>query len=141
MMDNVADMIALLDPQGNRTWCNPAYGHMMGCEPQEMNGIHALAEVHPEDKAKATEALDLTLKEASVQQAEYRVQRKDGAWLTLHTETIPILNHENHIESVLLLAKDRTEEQKNCPRTWHWRKRRRPPRGSSRRWPATSTRF
>ncbi len=112
MMDNVADMIALLDPQGNRTWCNPAYGHMMGCEPQEMNGIHALAEVHPEDKAKATEALDLTLKEASVQQAEYRVQRKDGAWLTLHTETIPILNHENHIESVLLLAMDRTENKK-----------------------------
>ena len=40
MTENVSDLIVLLDPQGNRTWNNPAYSHSIGYGPQELAGTY-----------------------------------------------------------------------------------------------------
>jgi two-component system, cell cycle sensor histidine kinase and response regulator CckA len=112
MMENVSDLIVLLDHQGHRTWTNPAYSHLLGYAPEELAGTYALAEVHPDDQARATEALNLTLQESSTQRAEYRVQQKDGGWVNLQTETIGVLDPEGRVESVVLLAVDLTEKKK-----------------------------
>src|SRR5277367_6688457 len=69
MTENVSDLIVLLDHQGNRTWTNPAYSHVMGYLPEELTGKHALGDVHPDDMARATEALNLTLQDGSTHQA------------------------------------------------------------------------
>ena len=112
MTDNVADLIVLLDLNGNRTWCNPAYSHTMGYLPEEITGKHALAEVHEDDRARATESLNLTLHQAATHQAEYRTQRKNGEWADLQTETIPVIGPDGRLESVVLLATDLTERKK-----------------------------
>lgn len=112
MTDNVSDLIVLLDHQGHRTWSNPAYSHLMGYSTEELAGTYALAEVHPDDQAHATEALNLTLQQGSTQQAEYRVQQKDGGWVNLQTETIPVHDPGGRVESVVLLAVDTTENKK-----------------------------
>ena len=112
MTDKVSDLIVLLDHQGHRTWNNPAYSHLLGYSPEELVGTHALAEVHPDDRERATEALNLTLQQGSTRQAEYRVQQKDGGWVNLQTETVPVHDPEGRVESVLLLAIDTTEKMK-----------------------------
>ena len=111
MTDNVSDLIVLLDHQGHRRWNNPAYSHLLGYSPEELDGTHALLEVHPDDQARATEALNLTLQQGSTQQIEYSVQRKDGSWVNLQTETLAVLDPHGHVESVLLLAIDITENK------------------------------
>jgi two-component system cell cycle sensor histidine kinase/response regulator CckA len=112
MTDNVSDLIVLLDRQGNRTWTNPAYTHVMGYLPEELTGKHALDEVHPDDVTRASEALNLTLQNGTTQQAEYRMQRKNGEWASLHTETVAVLDPEGKVESVLLMGVDKTEKNK-----------------------------
>jgi two-component system cell cycle sensor histidine kinase/response regulator CckA len=112
MTENVSDLIVLLDSRGHRTWNNPAYSHHLGYSPQELADTHALAEVHPEDSARAAEALNETLQKGTTQQAEYRVQQKDGGWITLQTETVPVLDANGRIESVVLMAADVTEKEK-----------------------------
>jgi two-component system, cell cycle sensor histidine kinase and response regulator CckA len=112
MTENVSDLIVLLDHQGNRTWTNPAYSHVMGYSTEELAGTYALTEIHSEDRARATEALNLTLQQGSTQQVEYRMQRKDGEWVSLQTEMVGVLDPEGHVESVLLMAVDLTENQK-----------------------------
>ena len=112
MTDNVSDLIVLLDHQGHRTWNNPAYSHLMGYSLEELTGTYALAEVHPDDQARAAEALTLTLKQGTNQQVEYRVQQKDGGWVHLQTETVAVTNTEGRVESVVLLAVDATENKK-----------------------------
>jgi PAS domain S-box-containing protein len=112
MTENVSDLIVLLDHQGHRTWNNPAYSHHLGYTPQELAGTHALTEVHPDDKARATDALNDTLQKGSIQQAEYRVQQKNGAWIHLQTETVPLVDDAGRVESVVLLAADVTEKKK-----------------------------
>ncbi len=112
MTDNVSDLIVLLDHQGHRTWNNAAYSHVMGYELAELAGTHALTEVHPDDRAKATETLTKTLQQGTTEQVEYRVQKKDGAWVQLQTETIPVLDGSGRVEAALLLANDTTEKSK-----------------------------
>jgi PAS domain S-box-containing protein len=112
MTENVSDLIVLLDHQGHRTWNNPAFSHLVGHSPEELTGTDALAAVHPDDQARAAEALNLTLKDGSTQQAEYRMQQKDGGWVNLQAETIGVLDPEGRVESVVLLAVDVTEKMK-----------------------------
>lgn len=112
MTDNSSNLIVLLNPQGNRVWNNPAYEHILGYSPEELAGTHALSEVHPDDKNQAMEALNQAIKSGTSQQGEYRMQQKDGGWVHLLTETIPILNAEGQVESVLLMSADVTETNK-----------------------------
>ena len=87
MTDNVSDLIVLLDGQGHRTWNNPAYSHVLGYGPEELAGTYALSEVHPDDQPRAIEALNQSIADGTNHQAEYRVQQKDGGWVsTLQTE-------------------------------------------------------
>jgi PAS domain S-box-containing protein len=112
MSDNVSDLVVLLDPQGHRTWNNAAYTKVLGYAPEEVVGTHALSEVHPDDKAHATEALNKTMSDGSTQQCEYRVHPKSGEWLHLRTESVALHNAKGDIDSILLLAVDRTENKR-----------------------------
>jgi PAS domain S-box-containing protein len=112
MTENVSDLIVLLDHEGNRTWTNPAYSHVMGYSLEELTGKHALGEVHPDDLSRANEALNQTLKDGAAQQVEFRIQRRDGEWVSLLAETVGTLDPEGKVESVLLMATDQTEKKK-----------------------------
>lgn len=112
MTDTVSDLIVLLDHQGHRTWANPAYSQLMGYSSEELTGTHALTEIHSDDQARATEALNLTLQDGSTRQAEYRMQQKDGGWVNLQTEMIAVLDPNGHVESVVLVSVDLTEKKK-----------------------------
>ncbi len=112
MTEGVSDFIVLLDQQGNRTWNNPSYSHHLGYEPQELAGTSALSEIHHDDKKRAEDALHETLEKGATTQAEYRVQQKDGGWITLQTENLPILDDGGRVEIVVLLATDVTEKRK-----------------------------
>jgi signal transduction histidine kinase/ActR/RegA family two-component response regulator len=68
-----------------------------------------LAEVHPEDRGRATEAFEEVQSKRMVGQAEYRVQTKEGSWLHLKTKIVPVLSPDNKIESLVLTSQDMTE--------------------------------
>jgi len=112
MTENVSDLIVLLDPQGNRVWNNPAYSHALGYTSKEIAGTNAFAEVHADDRARAVEAFDQATARKTNRQAEYRVQQKGGVWLNLETEIVPILSPDGHIESLVLMGRDATEQKK-----------------------------
>ena len=112
MTENVSDLIVMLDAQGNRTWNNPAYSHHLGYGPEELTGTYALTEVHTDDKQRAADALNEALEKGATSQSEYRVQQKDGGWITLQTENIPVLDASGRVETVVLLAADVTEKRK-----------------------------
>ena len=111
MAENVSDVIVLLDKQGNRIWNNPAYSHVLGYTSEEVAGTYALSEVHPEDQERAGEALTRVAEQGVTQQVEFRAQQKDGSWLHLQTEMVPILDTEGQIETIVLMGRDVTENK------------------------------
>ena len=108
MTESVTDMIVLLDANGHRSWNNPAFSHVMGYTSQELAGTYGLEEVHSEDKERAVQTLEHAKSRRVAQQVEFRMRRKDGTWLDLQTEIVPIVT-ANKVESLVLLAHDVTE--------------------------------
>lgn len=109
MTENVTDLIVLLDEKGNRMWNNPAYSHALGFLPEDLAGSYGLSEVHPEDRARAVGAFEEAVATKTTRQAEYRMRQKDGGWIDLQTEIVPILTPENRVESLVLMAHNVTK--------------------------------
>ena len=110
--ENVSDLVVLTDLQGHRQWNNPAYCLTLGYEPAELAGTYALSEIHPDDQARAAEAFTKSIEQGVPQQGEYRAQQKDGGWVDLRVDFMPILNTEGKVESVLLMSANITETKK-----------------------------
>ncbi|HUB66387.1 MAG TPA: PAS domain S-box protein [Candidatus Methylacidiphilales bacterium] len=111
MAETVSDVIVLMDRQGNRTWTNPAYCHLLGYQPEELVGTFVFSEVHPDDKDYAIQALNTAVEQGVPQQAEFRIQQKDGSWLSMQTETVPIVETDGRVDSVVLMGHDVTEQK------------------------------
>ena len=112
MTDNVDDLIVLTNREGNRLWSNPSYSRVLGFEPSELAGTYALTEVHPDDQTRADEALEQAVSQGASKKVEYRVQQKGGTWVTLVTQTFPVLNTAGKVESVLMVSSDITEKKR-----------------------------
>jgi two-component system cell cycle sensor histidine kinase/response regulator CckA len=109
MTENVDDLIVLVDAGGNRLWNNSAYSRVLGRQSDQMSGTYVLSEVHPDDRARATEAFAEVQSKRMVGQAEYRVQTTEGSWLYLKTKIVPVLSPDNKIESLVFTSHDVTE--------------------------------
>ena len=110
--DNVSDLVVMMDAQGNRTWTNAAYGHLLNFTSEDLIGTSALTEVHADDLARVTEALNTTLQQGTTQQIEFRAQSHDGEMLELRSEMIAIVDAESRVDSVVWLLTDVTEKNK-----------------------------
>ena len=109
MTENVSDLIVLMDAKGNRLWNNPAYSHALGYKTEDLAGTYALSEVHPDDRSRAVEAFEQAQTTKIAVQSAYRVQKKEGGWLHLQTEIVPVLSTDNKVGSLILMAHDVTE--------------------------------
>ena len=112
MTENVSDLIVLMDQHGNRIWNNPAYSHLLGYSAEEVARTYALSEVHEDDRPHADETLKKVIESGTTRQAEFRVQQKEGGWLNLQTEMVPLLGADGQIESIVLMGHDITENKK-----------------------------
>jgi len=111
MTDHAADLMVLTDHQGHRLWTNPAYTHVLGYPDEQITGTYALSEIHPDDQTRVTDILNQTLTQGTAQQFEYRHQKKDGGWIFLQTNVIPIVNVDGQVESAVIVASDITEKK------------------------------
>ena len=112
MTQNTSDLIVLTNREGNRLWSNPTYSRVLGFATAELAGTYALTEVHPDDQSRADEALEQAVSQGTSKKVEYRMQQKGGTWVTLATETLPVINAAGKVESVLLISTDVTEKKR-----------------------------
>jgi two-component system cell cycle sensor histidine kinase/response regulator CckA len=109
--ENVSDPLAVADAQGKRIWNNQAYARLLAPPAENPSGAHLLAEVHPDDRAKAAAALDETLRTAKTRDISFRARRPDGGWADLQARLIPITAPTGRTESVVLVGRDQTEKR------------------------------
>jgi len=109
--ENVADLIAIVDPQGNRLYNSPSYERLLGYPRDELQATCAFTQVHPEDREKVMAAARKTTTSGVGEVLEYRMQCKDGSWRTLESHGAPFRNRAGEIEGVLTVARDVTERQ------------------------------
>ena len=54
--ENAADMIAVVDENGNRIYNSPAYQKVLGYSPGELQRTSGLDQIHPDDRARVDRA-------------------------------------------------------------------------------------
>ncbi len=113
--ENAADMIAVVDANGNRLYNSPSYQRVLGYSPEELRDTSSLEQVHPEDR----ELVKVAAREAIAgtgRRIEYRMRHKEGGWRTLESTASPVLDGKGEVEKLVIVNRDisarrRLEEQ------------------------------
>ncbi|HNS69200.1 MAG: PAS domain S-box protein [Verrucomicrobia bacterium] len=115
IMDNLADLVALLDVRGRRLYNSPSYRQILG-DPDRLRGTNSFAEVHPDDRARVTQAFRETVRTGVGQRLEYRLLDQAGRVRHIESQGSVIQDRRGRVAKVLVVARDltarkRTEEE------------------------------
>ena len=83
VVENSSENVTVVDPDGTLRYASPAFGRMLGYDPEEAVGtMNVLDHVHPEDLSHVLEETQKALLDGGVttNKAEYRFRHKDGSW-------------------------------------------------------------
>ncbi len=104
--ENSADLIAVVDQSGHRIYNNPTYERLLGYTEEELKETVSFQQIHPDDRPRVTQAAQLALETGIGQIVEYRMQRKDGTYITLESHGSFIRDSRGEIEAFVISARD-----------------------------------
>jgi len=111
--ENVADMIAVVDTEGNRLFNSPSYQKMLGYSLEELQASSAFAQIHPEDRERVRHAAQEALQSGIGKTLDYRVRHKNGTWLVLESTSSVISNEKGQPVKLLVVNRNVTERKKS----------------------------
>ena len=109
--ENAADLIAVVDLTGRRLYNSPSYEKILGYSPQELLRIPAFDQIHPEDLAKVTAAVQTIIATGGGQVLDYRMQHRDGSWRVLESHGSAVRNARGEVENLVVVARDVTDRR------------------------------
>jgi len=105
---NVLDLMAILDPDGRRTYTSPSYSTVLGYSPEQLDRFGPMDLIHPEDQALIRTALANVFGRGIQQNVECRLQHKSGAWLHFECIANPITHPTGQPSQALIVGRDVT---------------------------------
>ena len=106
--ENAADLIAVVDAQGNRLYNSPSYQKVLGYTAEELQSSSPFEQIHPDDRFAVEEALKEALLAGVGRSIEYRMLHKDGSWRYLESTASAILTPEGKVEHLVIVNRDVT---------------------------------
>src|ERR1700676_2901712 len=90
--ENAADLIAVVDMQGNRIYNSLSYEKVLGYTTEELRSSSSFEQIHPDDKESVLQAAAEARRTGVGRPMEYRIRHKDGTWRTLESTASVIRN-------------------------------------------------
>jgi PAS domain S-box-containing protein len=110
--ENAADMIAVVDNQGNRLYNSPAYQTVLGYSPADLRSQSSSDQIHPADQARVQRAAEKARLTGRGQRLEYRMRHKDGSWRILESTASAVSNESGETEKLVIVNRDITERKR-----------------------------
>src|ERR1700676_4869618 len=110
--ENAADLIAVVDMQGNRIYNSLSYEKVLGYSAEELRNSSSFAQIHPEDIERVKEAAREARATGIGRPMEYRIRHKDGTWRTLESTASVIRNSDLEPEKLIIVNRDVTERKR-----------------------------
>src|SRR5437879_5226176 len=107
--ENAADLIAVVDMQGNRIYNSPSYERVLGYSAEELRSSSSFEQIHPEDRECVKEAAEEARRTGVGRPMEYRFRHKDGTWRVLESTASVIRNSKGEPENLVIMNRDVTE--------------------------------
>jgi two-component system, NtrC family, sensor kinase len=111
ILDNAADLIAVVDANGKRIYNSPSYRAVLGFEPEEMCGTDAFTQVHPDDQPTLQRAVENARATGRGELAVYRMRHRDGTWRTLESCAGVVRGPDGQTAYFVIVARDITQRQ------------------------------
>lgn len=109
--DNVNDVIARTDLEGNYLYLSPSIRHVTGYAPEEVVG-HTISEfMHPEDVQKRIDAQFETRLTKEAQTIVYRFRHKQGHYVWIEASVQAVWKDSEIITDVITVSRDITERK------------------------------
>jgi diguanylate cyclase (GGDEF)-like protein/PAS domain S-box-containing protein len=102
----------MVDPGGTVRYASPAFGQVLGYDPDDAVGTNILDHVHPEDLPHVLEETEKALSEGGIvsNKAEYRYRHKDGSWRWIESVSTYLLD-DPAVGAVVVSSRDVTERK------------------------------
>jgi diguanylate cyclase (GGDEF)-like protein/PAS domain S-box-containing protein len=111
LVQHSSDVIAIADGEGCLRFVSPSVTRWFGYEPQELEGAQLMSLLHPDDVARGAAALSAaTPPGASTAPTEWRIQHRDGRWLSVEAVGTNLL-FEPTVRGIVLNARDVSERK------------------------------
>jgi PAS domain S-box-containing protein len=110
--ENVADLIAVVDMQGNRIYNSLSYERVLGYSAEELRSSSSFEQIHPEDREAVKEAAREARATGIGRPMEYRIRHKNGTWRTLESTASLIRNAKGEPEKLVIVNRDVTERKR-----------------------------
>src|SRR5712671_6332316 len=109
--ENAADLIAVVDIQGNRIYNSLSYEKVLGYSAEELRNSSSFEQIHPEDREGVKEAAQEARFSGIGRPMEYRIRHKDGTWRTLESTASVTRNTNGEPEKLVVVNRDVTERK------------------------------
>ncbi len=110
--ENAADLIAVVDMQGNRIYNSLSYERVLGYSAEELRNSSSFEQIHPEDRERVKEASAEARRTGVGSPMEYRFRHKDGTWRVLESTASVIRNSEGAPDKLVVVNRDVTERKR-----------------------------
>jgi len=110
--ENAADMIAVVDTEGNRIFNSLSYEKVLGYSLDELKRSSSFAHIHPEDIDRVRQAGEEARRTGIGSPSEYRIRHKDGRWRVLESTASVIRNSKGDPEKLVIVNRDITERKR-----------------------------
>ena len=110
--ENAADMIAVVDMDGNRIFNSLSYQKVLGYSAEELQTSSSFEQIHPDDRARVQKAAEDSRRSGMGTTLEYRLRHKNGAWLVLESTSSVIRNDKGDPEKLVIVNRDVTERKR-----------------------------
>ncbi len=110
IMENLADLVAVLDLKGNRLYSSPSYHHILG-HPEALLGSCSFEQIHPEDVARVRETFEDTVRTGVGHRLEYRLVDVQGRARYIESQGSVIRDSGGRVTQVVVVSRDVTERR------------------------------
>lgn len=110
--ENAADMIAVVDIEGNRIYNSLSYQKVLGYSAAELKSSKAFEQIHPEDRERVKEASIQARRSGAGSTLEYRMRHRDGTWRTLESTASVIRTPTGRPRQLVIVNRDITDRKK-----------------------------
>jgi two-component system cell cycle sensor histidine kinase/response regulator CckA len=109
--ENAADLIAVVDMEGNRIYNSVSYERALGYTLAELKSSSGFDQIHPDDRARVQEAGAEARRTGQGKTLEYRIRHKDGTWRVLESTSSVIINSKGVPEKLVIVSRDVTDRK------------------------------
>lgn len=110
--ENAADMIAVVDRDGNRLYNSPAYQKILGYSPDELNAHSSFDQIHASDRERVLQASAKAFATGQTQRLEYRMRHNDGTWRVLESTASVVRDNAGEVHELIIVNRDITERKR-----------------------------